>query len=61
MVQSEEITGPTKIPVKFVLMEGNFGEAVELHFGPWPGGYAWMFLNQWSRYWPWNPEKFLKR
>lgn len=33
-----------KIPVKFVLMEGDFGEAVELHFGSMaPGGYAWMF------------------
>ncbi len=34
----------TKIPVKFVLMEGDYGEAVELHFGSMaPGGYAWMF------------------
>ena len=34
----------TKIPVKFVLMEGDFGEAVKLHFGSMaPGGYAWMF------------------
>ena len=34
----------TKIPVKFVLMEGDFGDAVELHFGSMaPGGYAWMF------------------
>jgi digeranylgeranylglycerophospholipid reductase len=33
-----------KIPVKFVLMEGNFGDAVELHFGSMaPGGYAWVF------------------
>ena len=33
-----------KIPVKFVLMDGDFGEAVELHFGSKaPGGYAWMF------------------
>jgi len=33
-----------KIPVKFVLMEGDFGNAVELHFGSMaPGGYAWMF------------------
>lgn len=33
-----------KIPVKFVLMDGNFGDAVELHFGSMaPGGYAWMF------------------
>ena len=33
-----------KIPVKFVLMDGDFGEAVELHFGSMaPGGYAWMF------------------
>ena len=33
-----------KIPVKFVLMEGDYGEAVELHFGSMaPGGYAWMF------------------
>ncbi len=32
------------IPVKFVLMEGNFSDAVELHFGSVaPGGYAWMF------------------
>jgi len=36
-----------KIPVKFVLMEGDFGEAVELHFGSMaPGGYAWMFPKQ---------------
>ncbi|MDP6907142.1 MAG: NAD(P)/FAD-dependent oxidoreductase [Candidatus Thalassarchaeaceae archaeon] len=34
----------TKIPVKFVLMDGEFGDAVELHFGSMaPGGYAWMF------------------
>ena len=34
----------TKIPVNFVLMEGDFGDAVELHFGSMaPGGYAWMF------------------
>ncbi len=34
----------TKIPVKFVLMDGDFGDAVELHFGSMaPGGYAWMF------------------
>ena len=34
-----------KIPVKFVLMDGDFGDAVELHFGSMaPGGYAWMFL-----------------
>ena len=34
----------TKITVKFVLMDGNFGDAVELHFGSMaPGGYAWMF------------------
>jgi len=33
-----------KIPVKFVLMEGDFGDAVELHFGSMaPGGYAWVF------------------
>ena len=33
-----------KIPVKFVLVEGDFGNAVELHFGSMaPGGYAWMF------------------
>ncbi|MEE2759727.1 MAG: NAD(P)/FAD-dependent oxidoreductase [Candidatus Thermoplasmatota archaeon] len=33
-----------KIPVKFVLMDGDYGEAVELHFGSMaPGGYAWMF------------------
>ena len=33
-----------KIPVKFVLMDGDFGEAVELHLGSMaPGGYAWMF------------------
>jgi digeranylgeranylglycerophospholipid reductase len=33
-----------KIPVKFVLMNGNFGDAVELHFGSMaPGGYAWLF------------------
>ncbi len=36
-----------KIPVKFVLMDGDFGEAVELHFGSMaPGGYAWMFPKQ---------------
>jgi len=34
----------TKIPVKFALVEGDFGNAVELHFGSMaPGGYAWMF------------------
>jgi len=34
----------TTIPVKFVLMDGDFGDAVELHFGSMaPGGYAWMF------------------
>ena len=34
-----------KIPIKFVLMEGDYGDAVELHFGSMaPGGYAWMFL-----------------
>ena len=34
----------TKIPVKFVLMDGDYGDAVELHFGSMaPGGYAWMF------------------
>jgi len=33
-----------KIPIKFVLMEGQFGDAVELHFGSMaPGGYAWVF------------------
>ena len=33
-----------KIPIKFVLMDGDFGDAVELHFGSMaPGGYAWMF------------------
>ena len=32
------------IPVKFELKEGNYGDAVELHFGSMaPGGYAWMF------------------
>ncbi len=32
------------IPVKFVLMDGDFGDAVELHFGSTaPGGYAWVF------------------
>jgi len=36
-----------KIPVKFVLMNGDFGDAVELHFGSMaPGGYAWMFPKQ---------------
>jgi len=34
----------TTIPVKFCLMDGDFGDAVELHFGSVaPGGYAWMF------------------
>ena len=33
-----------KIPIKFVLMDGEFGDAVELHFGSMaPGGYAWVF------------------
>ena len=33
-----------QIPVKFVLMDGDYGGAVELHFGSMaPGGYAWMF------------------
>ena len=32
------------IPVKFMLVDGDFGDAVELHFGSMaPGGYAWMF------------------
>ena len=32
------------IPVKFELKDGDYGEAVELHFGSMaPGGYAWMF------------------
>ncbi len=32
------------IPVKFVLMDGVFSNAVELHFGSVaPGGYAWVF------------------
>ena len=32
------------IPVKFELKGGNYGDAVELHFGSMaPGGYAWMF------------------
>ncbi len=36
-----------KIPIKFVLMDGAFGDAVELHFGSIaPGGYAWMFPKQ---------------
>ena len=36
-----------KIPIKFVLMDGDFGDAVELHFGSMaPGGYAWMFPKQ---------------
>ncbi len=34
----------TNIPVKFELKDGNYGDAVELHFGSMaPGGYAWMF------------------
>tara|TARA_B100000214_G_scaffold278842_1_gene208548 strand:+ start:9442 stop:10542 length:1101 start_codon:yes stop_codon:yes gene_type:complete len=33
-----------QIPIKFVLMDGDYGDAVELHFGSMaPGGYAWMF------------------
>ena len=32
------------IPVKFELKDGDYGDAVELHFGSMaPGGYAWMF------------------
>jgi len=32
------------IPVKFVLMDGDFSDSLELHFGSVaPGGYAWMF------------------
>ena len=32
------------IPVKFVLMSGDFEDALELHFGSMaPGGYAWKF------------------
>ena len=32
------------IPVKFVLMDGVFDDALELHFGSIaPGGYAWVF------------------
>ena len=33
-----------KIPIKFVLMDGDFGDAVELHFGSMaPGGMPWVF------------------
>ncbi len=35
------------IPVKFVLMSGDFEESLELHFGSVaPGGYAWKFPKQ---------------
>ena len=35
------------IPVKFVLMDGVFSDALELHFGSVaPGGYAWAFPKQ---------------
>ena len=35
------------IPVKFVLMDGVFDDALELHFGSVaPGGYAWAFPKQ---------------
>ena len=35
------------IPVKFQLKDGDYGDAVELHFGSMaPGGYAWMFPKQ---------------
>jgi len=35
------------IPVKFVLMDGVFSDALELHFGSAsPGGYAWAFPKQ---------------
>lgn len=35
------------IPVKFVLMDGEFGDALQLHFGSVaPGGYAWVFPKQ---------------
>jgi len=35
------------IPVKFVLMSGEFEDALELHFGSVaPGGYAWKFPKQ---------------
>ncbi len=35
------------IPVKFVLMDGEFDEVLELHFGSVaPGGYAWVFPKQ---------------
>ena len=36
-----------KIPVKFLLMDGVFSDALELHFGSVaPGGYAWAFPKQ---------------
>ncbi len=39
--------GGLNIPVKFVLMNGDFPDAVELHFGSVaPGGYAWVFPKQ---------------
>jgi len=35
------------IPVKFVLVDGIFDDALELHFGSVaPGGYAWVFPKQ---------------
>ena len=35
------------IPVKFVLVDGKFDDALELHFGSVaPGGYAWVFPKQ---------------
>ena len=40
-----------KIPIKFALMDGDFGDAVELHFGSMaPGGYAWMFPKEGGAY-----------
>ena len=35
------------IPVKFVLVDGKFDDALEMHFGSVaPGGYAWVFPKQ---------------
>ena len=45
--KSEWQTESLVIPVKFVLMSGDFDEALELHFGSVaPGGYAWKFPKQ---------------
>ena len=49
-----------KIPIKFILMEGEFGDAVEYTSAQWHQGYAWVFPKEEGKYWTWNPEQVLR-